>query len=223
MRSLVASLLAAALGTLAAGHSVATAGPLDPLLPDDPTSPELSAAQTGDVEVIDNEFDPAELSVEEGSTVTWSQSGDNPHSVTADDGSFDSHPDCSAPLFDCMGNGDTFEFTFEEAGGVPYFCKIHGGEGGSGMSGVIVVEAATGTDPGQDEPTGTDPAQDDSAAASDDEPAALAAQESTGDSLPVTGGPGVSRLAGSAMLGVAAGLWVLVRRRPGADREDART
>jgi plastocyanin len=98
---------------------------------------------TWDIEVQDNEFAPQTLSVQVNDTVRWTQSGGNPHSVTADDGSFDSHPDCDQVtgflLSTCMGDGDTFEFTFETVGDGAYFCKVHGGEGGSGMSGVVSV------------------------------------------------------------------------------------
>ncbi len=37
------------------------------------------------------------------------------------------------------GNGASFTHTFAAAGSVPYFCRYHGGRGGSGMSGVITV------------------------------------------------------------------------------------
>ena len=37
------------------------------------------------------------------------------------------------------GNGVSFSHTFATAGSFPYFCRYHGGRGGSGMSGVITV------------------------------------------------------------------------------------
>ncbi|MGH3441205.1 MAG: cupredoxin domain-containing protein [Nitriliruptorales bacterium] len=106
----------------------------------------LAFAATEDVDVQDNVFVPETVAVTVGDTVRWTQSGGNPHTITADDRSFDSRPDCNsfadAGMGNCMSEGDTFEITFEEEGEVPYFCKIHGAEGGQGMSGVIVVEAA---------------------------------------------------------------------------------
>lgn len=77
--------------------------------------------------------------------MTWTQTGSLPHSVTADDGSFDSHPDCASG--DCMQNGDTFSQSFSEPGEYAYYCRVHGGPGGVGMSGTVVVTAA------QEEPT----------------------------------------------------------------------
>ena len=50
--------------------------------------------------------------------------------VTADDGSFDSG------LF---GQGETFSHTFSTPGTYPYYCIPHGGPGGAGMAGVVVV------------------------------------------------------------------------------------
>lgn len=188
---------------------VASGTPLDDVLPDDPTRDGPSAAQAGDVMVIDNEFDPEGITVTAGTTVVWEQTGDNPHSVTADDGSFDSHENCP-PV--CMQNGETHEVTFDEAGQVPYFCKIHGSEGGGGMSGTITVEAEQATG------TGTPDDTDDQTAAAPADPveegpaAAPADTTAGGDALPVTGG-GMSGLAGSAMLVGAAALLYVTRHR----------
>lgn len=97
------------------------------------------AQATHGVDVADNEFVPDTITIEEGDTVEWSQSGVNPHTVTADDDSFDSHPDC--PTGDCMTMGDTYEQTFDEPGEYTYHCRIHGSPGG-GMHGTVVVTAA---------------------------------------------------------------------------------
>ena len=96
------------------------------------------AQDAHDVEVVDDQFSPATITIEEGDTVRWTQSGSNPHTVTADDGSFDSHPTCPA---DCMGPGDTYEQTFDEPGEFGYHCTLHG-SAGSGMHGTVVVTAA---------------------------------------------------------------------------------
>jgi plastocyanin len=56
----------------------------------------LSAAAQSDptasVSVVDFAFEPATLEVPVGTTVTWTNNGSRPHTVTADDGSFDSGP-----------------------------------------------------------------------------------------------------------------------------------
>ncbi|MGH2785774.1 MAG: hypothetical protein ACRDJ1_10970, partial [Actinomycetota bacterium] len=66
----------------------------------------------------------------------WTQTGTATHTITASDGSFDSHPDCPNDISACMKPGDTFRFTFGRAGSFPYACKVHG----ELMSGTIVVE-----------------------------------------------------------------------------------
>lgn len=204
--------LCATTAILVLAAPAASGSPVDDAVPDTPTDDGPTAAQSGDVMVIDNEFDPEGLTVTEGTTVVWEQTGDNPHTVTADDGSFDSHPNCPTILADCMMNGDTYEVTFDEAGQVPYFCKVHGGEGGQGMSGVITVEPATsGTDDPSEDTAGqaaeTTTSGDDGTVAG-----APSAETASGDPLPVTGG-GVSSLAGSAMLVGATALLYVTRRR----------
>jgi hypothetical protein len=85
------------------------------------------------VSAIDDEFDPATATIDPGDTVMWSNDGESVHTVTADDGSFDSGP---------MEAGATFSFAFEEPGTYAYFCAVHGAAGGVGMSGTIQVGAA---------------------------------------------------------------------------------
>jgi len=99
------------------------------------------AAGGRNVSIQQHQFNPRELTVNVGDEVTWTnRDGEQVHSVTADDGSFDSNPDCSAgnPKA-CMANHDTFKHTFGAEGRFPYFSKTWGGPGGQGASGVIVV------------------------------------------------------------------------------------
>lgn len=81
------------------------------------------------------QFDPAEIEVGVGESVTWEHDdGDDPQSVTADDGSFDSHPGCTeAAPRRCMRGGDTFNYTFSEAGSFPYHSRTEA------MTGVVTV------------------------------------------------------------------------------------
>jgi len=67
-----------------------------------------------------------------GATVVWTHKGQKPHTVTADDGSFDSGK---------LENGASFKQTFGTVGTFPYFCQFHGGKGSEGMAGAIVVTA----------------------------------------------------------------------------------
>ena len=82
------------------------------------------------VSVQDELFNPAQLQTTSGTMITWANVGGEQHTITADDGSFDSGT---------INTGDTFSFTFAGPGMYPYYCQIHGGPGGQGMSGTIVV------------------------------------------------------------------------------------
>ncbi len=92
-----------------------------------------AAAQN--VAVKDNMFDPKTITVNVGDTVTWQYAGQNEHTVTADDGSFNSG-DLKT------GEKTSFAFTFPKAGPFAYHCKYHGAAGGTGMSGTVEVKAA---------------------------------------------------------------------------------
>ncbi len=74
-------------------------------------------------------FNPTVANIKVGDTVHWVWKEDN-HSVTADDNSFDSG---------VQNNGATFDQMFMTAGTFKYYCKIHGGPNGAGMSGQVVV------------------------------------------------------------------------------------
>jgi plastocyanin len=154
-RSFVTFALLTALALVAAacgGGKKATGFPSPGATP--PASPTATATATGGatqsppaasrVELVTgNLFEPATITVPVGTTVTWDDvEPDQPHTVTADDGSFDSHPDCKtfADKPKCMNKGDTFTFTFEKAGTVQYYCRTHGAPGGQGMAGKVVVQ-----------------------------------------------------------------------------------
>ncbi|MDY7092008.1 MAG: Calx-beta domain-containing protein [Acidobacteriota bacterium] len=90
-------------------------------------------AQAADVEinVSSNLFNPPMVVINPGDTVTWTNV-QGTHNVNADDGSFRSGDPSPAPW--------TFSFTFNTPGSFPYHCEVHGGPGGEGMSGLVVVE-----------------------------------------------------------------------------------
>jgi plastocyanin len=78
-----------------------------------------------EVDIPDISFAPDELTVKAGTTVTWTNSDDIPHTVTKDAG--------PGPEFDSgnLAPGDTFEQTFDAEGTVDYVCTIHPGQAGS--------------------------------------------------------------------------------------------
>ena len=105
-----------------------------------PTRSAHEEEQRTKVKVIDTDFRPVNVTVTAGATVHWKQVGDQPHSVTAADGSFDSSPDCGPLESDmCLGEGDRFSHTFEQPGEFTYYCRVHGLPDGTGMAGTIVV------------------------------------------------------------------------------------
>jgi LPXTG-motif cell wall-anchored protein len=104
-------------------------------------------ALAASVSVVDNSFGPKVVTIKIGESVTWSDSGANPHTVTADGGAFDSSPSCPTTPASCMHSGDSYSHTFSSIGTFPYHCKIHGASGGIGMAGVVVVTAANGSPP----------------------------------------------------------------------------
>jgi plastocyanin len=76
-----------------------------------------SAPVAGTAVDIDNfAFAPATLTVHAGSTVTWTNKDEEPHTVVANDGSFHSPG---------MGSQATFSYTFAKPGTFEYVCSIH--------------------------------------------------------------------------------------------------
>jgi plastocyanin len=68
------------------------------------------------VSIRDFSFEPAQLSVEPGTTVTWTNEGNEPHTVTADNGLFDSG---------VLYPGDSYSVQFDGMGTVSYYCTLH--------------------------------------------------------------------------------------------------
>ena len=85
------------------------------------------SARAEDTEVhIDNfVFEPAQLTVKAGTTVTWMNRDDIPHTVVCA-GKFRSK---------AMDTDDRFSFTFTAAGEYKYFCSLH-----PHMTGMVKVE-----------------------------------------------------------------------------------
>jgi plastocyanin len=76
---------------------------------------------------IDNfSFNPATLTVAVGTTVTWTNRDDIPHTVVSTDNVFKSK---------VLDTDEKFSYTFSKAGTYPYFCSIH-----PKMTGKIVVQ-----------------------------------------------------------------------------------
>ena len=92
------------------------------------------------VNVLGSSFSPRNVTIQAGDTVTWINSNQGLHNVSAEDGSFRS------------GNPSenfTFSHTFAAAGSFPYVCEVHEAQG---MTGTVTVEdggGGGGDDPGK--------------------------------------------------------------------------
>jgi plastocyanin len=71
---------------------------------------------TMEVKIDNFSFGPVEVTVPAGTTVTWTNRDDIPHTVVSTDGVFKSK---------VLDTDEKFSFTFSKAGTFPYFCSIH--------------------------------------------------------------------------------------------------
>jgi plastocyanin len=94
--------------------------------------PPTRAAQHA-VLIADSAFSPATMTVTVGDTVTWTNADGRPHTVTSNDGAFDSGN---------LDEGGVFSFTFSEPGTYTYHCNYH-----DQMQATIVVQAASAPAP----------------------------------------------------------------------------
>jgi plastocyanin len=105
--------------------------------------PVALAAGPLDVSIVDRSFQPTDLTVKAGDTVTWTvtQAIAEPHSVKS--GS-PGDPD-AGKLFDSTirlrANGDSFQFTFANPGTYPFYCEVHP----TTMKGTITVAGPGGS------------------------------------------------------------------------------
>ena len=93
------------------------------------------SAATVNVSAGDNFFSQKNITINQGDTVVWTNTGAMIHTVTADNNSFDSGN---------LSPGQTYSLIFNTPGTYPYYCKPHGSPGGLGMAGTVnVVAVAT--------------------------------------------------------------------------------
>ncbi len=90
----------------------------------------LNAQEKASMEVkIDNfSFTPPTLTVTTGTTVTWTNRDDIPHTVVSTD-------DTKTFKSKVLDTDEKFSFTFSKPGTFPYFCSIH-----PKMTGKVIVQ-----------------------------------------------------------------------------------
>lgn len=87
--------------------------------------PPAAAAHGARVTIEVSSFAPQRIDVLPGETVTWTNTSPRPHTVTADDGAFDSGS---------ISSDRSYARTFATAGAYPYHCTFH-----PGMTGEVDV------------------------------------------------------------------------------------
>ena len=102
--------------------------------------PGLGANQAVTAGGTSNSFRPGTVTVAAGESVTWTNAGGS-HNVKFDDGAFEQPAAPSSSAW-------TVSRTFTTAGTYRYYCELHGGAGGAGMSGTVVVTSPAGTTTG---------------------------------------------------------------------------
>jgi plastocyanin len=84
------------------------------------------SSATAEVKIDNFSFGPQSINVSVGTTVTWTNRDDIPHTVVSTDGVFNSK---------VRDTDEKFSYTFTKAGTYPYFCSIH-----PKMTGQVVVQ-----------------------------------------------------------------------------------
>ena len=90
------------------------------------TATDQPSAANAEVTIDNFSFGPETLKVSVGTTVTWTNRDDIPHTVVSTDGVFKSK---------VRDTDQKFSFTFTKAGTYPYFCSVH-----PKMTGKVVVQ-----------------------------------------------------------------------------------
>jgi LPXTG-motif cell wall-anchored protein len=151
------------------------------------------AAASGSVRIADFQFTPAQITIDQGDTVTWTNNGPSAHSATAPDGSFDTG---------ILPAGESRSHTFSDAGTFSYICTPH-----PNMHGTIVVRASQS---GGDTPDSSAGEGGGTGGSSGTGTGAESAQSDAGASLPNTGTDAGALLVLGALMLL---LGVAVRRR----------
>ena len=86
------------------------------------------------VQIDQYAFLPQRITVKPGTTVTWTNDDDAPHTIASSAKVFKSRP---------LDTGDKFSFTFTTPGTYAYFCSEH-----PQMTGTVTVEPASGAGAG---------------------------------------------------------------------------
>jgi plastocyanin len=112
-KAILAAALAIGMGTIAASQK-------------DSMASAQQKPETLEVKIDNFSFGPGTLTVPVGTTITWTNRDDIPHTVVSTDGVFKSK---------VLDTDDKFSYIFSKAGTFPYFCSIH-----PKMTGKVIVQ-----------------------------------------------------------------------------------
>jgi len=90
------------------------------------TAKDEPSTASAEVKIDNFSFGPQTLTIAPGTTVTWTNRDDIPHSVVSTDGVFKSK---------VRDTDEKFAYTFSKAGTYPYYCSVH-----PKMTGKVVVQ-----------------------------------------------------------------------------------
>jgi len=136
-RALPTFAILAVLGLAACGDddsdTTATSGdgganpPAETRAQDNAPAPSGEAVRSAKVEIVDFEFVPSTVTVQEGGKVIWQNKDAEEHTATLDDGSFDTGE---------LAEGKLKSESFKEPGTYTYYCELH-----PEMTGMVEVVA----------------------------------------------------------------------------------
>ena len=90
------------------------------------TAAEAPAARSAGIEIKEFTYSPPQLTVPRGTTVTWTNHDEEPHTITSAQGEFGSTG---------LSHDEHFSQTFTRPGRYAYFCALH-----PHMKAVVTVE-----------------------------------------------------------------------------------
>jgi amicyanin len=115
-------MVAMSYGKAASGERVSPAPAPPAIAPAAPATP----AAAMEVKIDNFKFGPEALTIPVGTTVTWTNRDDIPHTVVSTEGVFKSK---------VLDTDEKFSFTFTKAGSYDYFCSVH-----PKMTGKVIVQ-----------------------------------------------------------------------------------
>src|SRR5215212_1360060 len=179
--------------------------------------------ETMTVSIKNFAFDPPNVTVAPGTTVTWVNNDQVPHTATANDGAFDSGT---------LQPGQSYSFKFDKPGTYAYHCNIH-----PYMTATVTVSGASASASGSASASASASASPTASASPSASPSGSASASSSGSAmatsstasaitsptasastqqLPSSGGSSLELVAGLALVAFAIALVLILVRRGAA-------